>query len=411
MADANIIYDDQGHARHFNFARDAGARADLAASTSRTPQDVANAFLQEQADVLKMPLAAVQSLGVRAAIAPTSENQAVRFDFEKRLMDSTIVNYTQTMFGLPIYQAGVSVTIQHPDVSVKAATSTLHYDIAAQSPGDALTGRAPNAATVGGYDDLVRKAIPAATAMRINRTRLMVYQYTAAERLHGHKHGDSDSGFHAEPPALPLPPVPASIVEGKHYIAVEALFSLPLPNFGMVNWRAFVEPESGAVLYLRALLDGVTGLIFERDPITKTGSLANLPSATSATLNLLRDNAALVDLGGPVGGQQSLAGSFVKLAEISAPTVAGPTTVTPFNFAYVSRTNDFAAANAYYHCDRFFRTVQDAGFNVASYFSGTAFPFRSITAARETSSMRSARETRSATGSVACSSRSPTPAI
>ena len=41
---------------------------------------------------------------------------------------------------------------------------------------------------------------------------------------------------------------------------------------------------------------------------------------------------------------------------------------------YVSRTDDFAAVNAYYHCDRFFRMVQDTGFNIASYFNGTSFP-------------------------------------
>ena len=39
-----------------------------------------------------------------------------------------------------------------------------------------------------------------------------------------------------------------------------------------------------------------------------------------------------------------------------------------------SRTDDFAAVNAYYHCDRFFRTVRDIGFNIPSYFDGTSFP-------------------------------------
>ena len=34
------------------------------------------------------------------------------FKSEKHTMNSTIVSYTQTMFGLPIYQAGVSVTMQ-----------------------------------------------------------------------------------------------------------------------------------------------------------------------------------------------------------------------------------------------------------------------------------------------------------
>jgi zinc metalloprotease ZmpB len=374
--DPNIIYDQQGHPRQFSFARDTAAMATRAAVRARapSPQEAAKEFLAQHADILQLPQAALNSVDVRAAMAPVPENESLRFEKEKNLMDSTIVSYSQTMFGLPIYEAGVSVVVHSPDNEVKAATSTLHYGIEAHPPGDTLTGRAMNAAAVGSYDDLVRSAIPDAANMRINRTQLMVYQYSAAKRTHGHEPGDSEPGFHSDPPSLPLPPVPPSIVEGKHYVAVEALFSLPLPNYGMLNWRAFIEPDSRAVLYLRALVDGVTGLVFERDPMTKTGNPANLPTATSAVLDVLRDNTPLVNLTGPIGGLQSLSGTFVKLAEISAPVVAPPTTTNPFNFAYVSRTNDFAAANAYYHCDRFFRVVQDLGFNIASYFGGTSFP-------------------------------------
>ena len=58
----------------------------------------------------------------------------MRFESETNLMDSTTVSYTQTMFGLPIYRAGVSVTMQGPDNRLKAATSTLHYDVSAEPP-------------------------------------------------------------------------------------------------------------------------------------------------------------------------------------------------------------------------------------------------------------------------------------
>jgi zinc metalloprotease ZmpB len=373
MAD-EIIYDRDGHARQFIFTPDSAATAarDATAVRPLSPQEAAKQFLEQHADILQIPQTALNSVDVRAALAPVDENQALRFEKEKRLMDSTVVSYNQTMFGLPIYEAGVSVVMNGANNDVKAATSTLHYDIAAQPPGDTLTGRAMNAAAVGSYDDLVRAAIPAAADMRINRTQLMVYRYVAANRTHSHQHGDA--GFHAEPPVLPLPDVPPSIVEGKHYVAVEALFSFPLPEYGMLNWRAFIEPDSRAVLYLRALVDGVTGFIFDRDPMTKTGNPVNLPSATSAVLDVLRDNTTFVNLNGAVGGQQSLSGTFVALGEISPPVITPPTTAAPFNFAFTSRTNDFAAANAYYHCDRFFRMVQDTGFNVANYFSGTAFP-------------------------------------
>jgi zinc metalloprotease ZmpB len=375
MADTNILYDEQGHPRHFNFVEDAD-EAQAAASASRarpaTAQEAAKQFLASHADLLQLKQNVMQSMDVRASLAPVAENEALRFESEKHTMDSTVVSYNQTMFGLPIYQAGVSVVMHGPQNQIKAATSTLHYDVAAQPPGHSLTNMsALDTAASGAHDNVVRKAIPAAQGMRINRTRLMVYQYDPANRVH-HDHGDP--GFGAQPPSLPLPPVPASIKPGTHYVVVEALFSYPLPNWGTLNWQAFVEPESGAVLYLRALVDGVTGLVFDRDPITKTGNLANLPTASNAILDPLRDPVQLVDLGPPAAGHQNLSGTFVQIANVDPPTPAIPTTIAPFNFAFDARTDDFAAVNAYYHCDRFFRTVRDIGFNIPSYFDGTAFP-------------------------------------
>ena len=123
------------------------------------------------------------------------------------------------------------------------------------------------------------------------------------------------SSFAAEPPTLKLPPVPKSIKNGKHYVVVEALFSSPVQGWGLLNWRAFIEAETGAVLYLRALTDGVTAWCSTVDPMTKTNNPANLPSAISATLDLLRDNVTLVDLGAPAGSAaHAESGRFVRPA-------------------------------------------------------------------------------------------------
>jgi hypothetical protein len=360
---------------------------------------------------LQIPQEAVQGLDLRAAITPTVEEQALRFESEKHLMDSTVVSFTQTMFGLPIYQAGVSVTLQSPDNSVRAASSTLHYDIAAQPPGDTLTGATMNAAAVGGYDDLVRSALPAASEMRINRTRLMVYRYDAATRTYTHAPGDSESGFHTEPPTLPLPPLASSIVDGKHYVAVEALFALPVEGYPTLNWRAFIEPETRSVLYLRALTDGAMGLVFDRDPMTKTANAANLPSANSATLNLLRDTITLVDLGPVMAGQQNLAGSFVFLTDKTprrpscrpnprrsisttcrAPTTSRPSMPTIIATASSAWCGTWASRS---------RPTSTAPHSL----------YRSITAAWGMQSMRNARATTWETVSASCSSPSPMPAM
>lgn len=119
MADiSEIIYDGQGHARYFKVARDTTGSAALAAAAPNTALQAATAFLKANADVLKVPSFAMRALDVRAAAAPTAEDQALRFESETSLMDTTVVSFTQTMFGLPVYQAGVSVTVRTPDNSV-----------------------------------------------------------------------------------------------------------------------------------------------------------------------------------------------------------------------------------------------------------------------------------------------------
>ena len=367
MADLqNVTVDEHGHPRHFQIQRD------RLASDGDTPQQAAMKFIQEQAAALKLPSNATSALDMRSALAPTAETESLHLESEKQLMGSTIVSYSQTLFGLPIYQAGIAVVMHAPDNSIISATSTLHYDIDAKAPTAAQADL--TAASNGGLDTLVRKALPAGQDVRINGTKLIVYRYDFSKRSNAHPDDQGERGFGAEPPTLKLPPVPASITEGRHYVVVEALFTLALPDWGDLNWQAFIEVETGAVLFLRALVDGVTGLVFDRDPITKTGNVANLPNATAATLDALRDSVTLTDLGLPVGGQQNLSGTFVRVAEVTLPTVPAPAEATPFNFNYSSRTNNFAAVNAYFHCDRFFRLVRDLGFNIPSYFDGTAFP-------------------------------------
>ncbi|HKP55162.1 MAG TPA: hypothetical protein VJV78_00500, partial [Polyangiales bacterium] len=97
-------------------------------------------------------------------------------------------------------------------------------------------------------------------------------------------------------------------------------------------------------------------------------------SATSAELNALRDPVSLHGLSAPVGGTQSLVGEFVTVVDSTLPSIAVPTTAMPYVFGYDARSDNFAAANTYFQCDRFFRMVRDLGFTIATYFDGTAFP-------------------------------------
>jgi hypothetical protein len=167
--------------------------------------------------------------------------------------------------------------------------------------------------------------------------------------------------------------VPAKIREGQHYVCLKIDFGLRFAPYGLLHWVALVEVESQCVLYLRAFVDHVNGLVFEDDPVTTNGG--PLPSATSAALNPVRVSVALPGLTAPGGGAaQALSGNNVILADVELPTVAAPTEAGGSDFNFDARTNDFAATNAYYHTDKFFRLLDGMGLTQSGFLGGTTFP-------------------------------------
>ena len=169
-----------------------------------------------------------------------------------------------------------------------------------------------------------------------------------------------------------MPSVPGAIRPGQWYVVAELIVRLA-DRGRSTMWRMLVEVETNAILYLRALTAGVDGLVFLNDPITSTGVATNSPNATAATLNPLRRDVTLQGLSAPAPNQ-ALSGQFIQISDFELATAAPPTQPANTDFAYDTRTNDFAAVNAYYHCDRFFRLVKDLGYDVGTYFDGTTFP-------------------------------------
>ncbi|HSE68115.1 MAG TPA: hypothetical protein VLB12_14100, partial [Gemmatimonadales bacterium] len=112
--------------------------------------------------------------------------------------------------------------------------------------------------------------------------------------------------------------------------------------------------------------------VFEIDPVTTNGG--PLPTSNTAGLNSVRTSVLLSGLAAPVSGTQFLIGDNVQLSDVETPMIAAPTEPTGTDFSFDSRTDNFAAVNAYYHCDRFFRLLDGMGFTQAGYFGGTSFP-------------------------------------
>ena len=337
---------------------------------------------------------------------------------EKTFFDTTTCAFYQTYLNTPVWGAGITATVKENPARVIAATNTSVSGIDAKMPSarnlnryrrlfaigekvdDSLLesnskpSKASESAGSKLLADIIGEAAKAAngqdaqtTSPKLIRGRFFVYRYDPEKRTVDHpnpKPDEHEKGSalslvqHSDdsPPTLPLSSVPKTIQAGHWYLVAELIVRLPY-NGRPMNWRMLVDVRTNTILYLRSLSSGVNGLVFTYDPITSTGTTTNTPDQSNAVLNPHRDDVVLPNLNPPVGGIQSLQGSLVTLSDIDSPDIAAPTQPSGSDFDYDVRTNDFAAVNAYYHNDRFFRLVEDLGFplsGVGGYFDGTTFP-------------------------------------
>ena len=269
----------------------------------------------------------------------------------------------------------MAVHVKHDPYRVVAASSTRHPDLTVKRPPPKALSRfkeidEPTLASLLG----LKPGSKQAKSLKITDRRLVVYQYEAAKRQpEAEGAGEEEDLVAHDHPTLPLPALPAAIVEDGHYVSLLVHFELGTSRYPTLNWRAIIDVATGAVLHLRPFVDDVNALVFPEDPITTSPS-GPLPSAASALLNAKRASVPLQGLNPPSGGTQALQGSIVKVSDVESPAVAPPTEPSGTDFAFDSRTNEFAAANAYFHCDRFFRLVEGMGFPLGPYFGPTPFP-------------------------------------
>jgi hypothetical protein len=346
-----------------------------------TPRVLAEQYLRDAAPIYGFAPEETTNFAAEAAVAPTEAGVELRFKEEKAVGSGVNVAYDQTVYGLPIWDAGVSVRIDGKAMGVTGSHNATHYRVQAHRP-------AANVAFLPHLMDLNNVAgvlglPPGAPGLTINGTRALVYRYRESDRfdpqVEAHRNPDESTGLagndSVEFPTLPLPPVPQGIENETHYVVTEVLFSYSYPGWGPLNWRAFVEPDTGAVLYLRALVSCARGAVFLTDPVTSTGVLHGAGSPVTA-LDPIRDTVPLLGLRipNPVGGPQALRGEFVRLVDLQPPGTALPIEAPPYDFLYSCDTADFAACNAYHHCDGVFRLIQGMGIDVSTYFNNTDFP-------------------------------------
>lgn len=352
---------------------------DLAAITDAdarvTPRALAEQYIRDVSGVLELP-SSTDNFAAGFAASPSAADEDLRFKEEKSVGNATTVSYAQTRFGLPIWDAGVAVQINTRPMEVTGSHNAVHFDVQVERP----PADAPYLPQKMDRSTLARVLNLSGAPPTVNATRLLIYRYLREDRIdpqvNAHRSSEEFTGLagskEREFPTLQLPPLPAAIVDGRHYIVTEAMFSLALDYWGTLNWRAFIEPATGAVLYLRALVSCATGAVFLSDPVTVTGVLHSA-AESETVLNPIRASVALMGLTGS-GVSLQLNGEFVKLTEVDAPGTAMPAEVSPFDFTYSCKTDNFAACSAYHHTDSVFRLIQGMGIDLNTYFNNTDFP-------------------------------------
>lgn len=341
---------------------------------------LAKEYVQEVAETYHIDKSKLNQLDSKPQTQLTEELESFKMQGVKKMMDTTVVDYAQTYFGLPVWRSGLTVVMQDQPLQVVSSSNSSQQGLKVRKPksGIAENNFAADAFSMARLLGLYEKR-DMRSDLKVNKTNLVIYKYDAAKRFTDHpeikSENEKQAGFVERFFTLPLPPVSDAIADGEFCVAREVLFTYSLPDVKTLNWRAIVDVETGSVLYLRALTDNfLTGMVFKCDPITDSGSTTNNPDATSATLDAVRISTALPGLVPPSGGQQALTGEYVRVIDDEAPTVAPPTESSPYDFDYNTRTNNFAAVSAYYHTDKFFRMLHDLGFDIPAYFDGTTFP-------------------------------------
>lgn len=383
-------------------------------------------YINSMAGVYSVPSVQLAKLQQKVQYLEPQKTQDVEFRLadEKVGFDSATVSFYQTYANIPVWKAGIKVTVKQGPNRIVHSVDTSHDDIQVKMPADKIltkyrelfkrtdllrtlraaghedgeseenhgAGLVRDISGLTGDEKRSRKGAAVLPATRLIRGRFWIYQYDKEARFYTSGKQITDQANRNrkfkrgevktkptddfDDPRLPVGPVSRKIKDGGYYAVAEMTFEAPYGNDQHMVWKALVELETQSVLYLRAMTSGVDGLVFEQDPYSKSGNLTAVPSSSNAVLNPLRDDVTLQNIDAPVAGTQFLKGSYAQVTNVEGLNPAIPNEPTGTDFDYNVRTNDFGAVCAYFNVDRLFRHIADLGFNISTYFANTTFPVK-----------------------------------
>jgi hypothetical protein len=157
-------------------------------------------------------------------------------------------------------------------------------------------------------------------------------------------------------------------------LAISATVFMPMAGGDSIAHRVLFDPTTDTLIRKAPIASACAGYAFLNDPASKTGGFRLRPDSCAASLDQQRDPVALDDLDHAGGGRRALSGPRVKVRN---PAALGqqydpPKQMPPFAFS--SRSNEFAAVSAYYHCDSMMQLIEGFGFSLADHFRNVVLP-------------------------------------
>ncbi len=317
------------------------------------------------------------------------EEALVRFCATKTVKNTRVVTYQHSYLGLPVWRQGINIRMFNDRGSIVSCSSTAAQRVRLgylglnerdlQDPKNKeilsdLRSKISKSEKVLGRRLRALAEAHGSKSAEILKQQTVIFRYQKELREDPDHPRESRNELHGSL-HLELGKAPEQIKDQTYRVCHEVFFTLQMPELGAVSYRAVVDVETGAFLYLRCNLHHVDGMIFPLDPERLSGDATLTPASPAADLDPLRVSEPLLGLTAPaMGDPQALEGEYILIRDDLAPTIAPPTEAVGDDFDYSATTDHFAAVNAYYHMDSLYRMVDDFGLDTSTYFAGTTFP-------------------------------------
>lgn len=205
------------------------------------------------------------------------------------------ISFIQTYFGIPLWHTNFHLRFDPKKLAIIAAESHVTYD--------KITFKTPKLSAISNYQNLSSQDLAAllnfgkGEEFVVQKSeQLYYYKYSRKERLGAPlRETTLQAMLEVAKKLLPVP-----LPNEQYYLSREVLFSYYVEHVGIINWRCFIEVETGAILHLFPFTSSLSGLVFENDPSTE-GSSVNVED-NDTVLNPVRKPITLERLEAPVEG-------------------------------------------------------------------------------------------------------------